>query len=48
MNTESAIKPKMSEATWNPGADSLGTKRSSRLSRSKRFERFELHVRNPG
>jgi hypothetical protein len=32
----------MPEARWNPGADSLGSKRSSRLSRSKRFERIEL------
>jgi len=41
-NPHSAVKLKMSEARWNPGADSLGSKRSSRLSRSKRFERFEL------
>ena len=41
----SAVKPKMPEARCNPGADSLGSKRSSRLSRSKRFERFELFER---
>jgi hypothetical protein len=45
MNPDFAVKPKMPEARWNPGADSLGSKRSSRLSRSKRFERFELFER---
>jgi hypothetical protein len=45
MNTVSAVKPKMPEARWNPGADNLGSKRSSRLSRSKRFDRFELFER---
>jgi hypothetical protein len=45
LNPDSAVKPKMSEARWNPGADGLGSKRSSRLSRSKRFERLELFER---
>ena len=45
MNPDSAVKPKVPEARCNPGADSLGSKRSSRLSRSKRFERFELFER---
>ena len=44
-NADSAVKPKMPEARCNPGAASLGSKRSSRLSRSKRFERFELFER---
>jgi hypothetical protein len=35
----------MPEARWDPGVDSLGSKRSSRLSRSKHFERFELFER---
>jgi hypothetical protein len=45
LNPHSAVKPKMPEARCNPGAASLGSKRSSRLSRSKRFERFELFER---
>src|SRR5262245_10398996 len=45
INPDSAVKPKKPAARCNPGADSLGSKRSSRLSRSKRFERFELFER---